>query len=76
MQIVRIILNVVFVIVALMLIAVVLIQEGKGGGFGNAFGGVGGEVFGHGATGVNKLTSWLAGTLLVLAMVLAKLQGM
>lgn len=73
---VHIVLNVVFVIVCLMLIAVVLIQEGKGGGFGNAFGGMGGEVFGHGATGVNKLTSWLAGIMIVIAMVLAKTTGM
>lgn len=45
---------------SLMLIAVVLLQEGKGGGFGDAFGGMGTETFGARAGGVNKFTATIA----------------
>jgi preprotein translocase subunit SecG len=45
---------------SLLLIAVVLLQEGKGGGFGDAFGGMGTETFGARAGGVNKFTASIA----------------
>jgi preprotein translocase subunit SecG len=56
-------LYVVFWILAVLLIGIVLIQEGRGGGLGQSFGGAGGELFGHGAGGVNKFTFILAGLL-------------
>ncbi|MBK9385206.1 MAG: preprotein translocase subunit SecG [Planctomycetes bacterium] len=45
---------------ALLLIAVILLQEGKGGGFGDAFGGMGTETFGARVGGVNKFTASIA----------------
>ncbi len=67
----EIFLYIVFTLVAVLLSAVILVQEGKGGGMGAAFGGVGGEAFGHGAGGINKFTSVLAGILLLTALVIA-----
>ncbi|MDP6963558.1 MAG: preprotein translocase subunit SecG [Planctomycetota bacterium] len=45
-----------FFVSALLLILVVLVQEGKGGGLGGALGGAGSETFGVRAGGVNKVT--------------------
>ena len=74
MGIVRIILWVVFVLVSLLLIAIVLMQEGKGGGLGSAFGGAGGDAFGHGVGSINKFTSGLAIVFMLTALVLAMLE--
>lgn len=63
-------LYVLFVISCILLIVVILLQEGKGGGLGEAFGGVGGETFGHRAGGVNKFTAMLAGVMMVTAIVI------
>lgn len=65
------ILYVLFALNAIFLIGIVLMQEGKGGGLGNAFGGAGGDAFGHGVGGINKFTAYVAGSLMVLALVLA-----
>lgn len=48
-----------FVLVALFLILVVLIQEGKGGGIAGAFGGAAAETFGVKAGSVNRFTMML-----------------
>ena len=61
---------VLFVISSILLIVVILLQEGKGGGLGEAFGGVGGETFGHKAGGVNKFTGLLAAVMMVSAIVI------
>ncbi len=50
----------VFIVSALLLSLIILIQEGKGGGLGEAFGGMGAETFGVKAAGVNKTTATLA----------------
>ena len=50
----------VFIVSALLLALIILIQEGKGGGLGEAFGGMGAETFGVKASGVNKTTGTLA----------------
>ena len=50
----------VFIVSALLLSLIILIQEGKGGGLGEAFGGMGAETFGVKAAGVNKTTAILA----------------
>jgi preprotein translocase subunit SecG len=73
MDILAIILKIAFAIVAVILTAIVLMQEGKGGGLGSAFGGAGGEAFGHGVGGINKFTSIMAGLLMAIALVLALL---
>lgn len=70
----KIVLWVLFVLDAVLLIGIVLMQEGKGGGLGGAFGGAGGEAFGHGAGGVNKVTTVLATAFIILALVLARIQ--
>ncbi|MAG54727.1 MAG: preprotein translocase subunit SecG [Planctomycetes bacterium] len=71
MDIVKIILQILFVLNAIFLIGIVLMQEGKGGGLGNAFGGAGGEAFGHGVGGINRFTAYVAGSLMVIALTLA-----
>lgn len=61
------ILYLLFVLSALLLISVVLIQEGKGGGLGDAFGGAGQQTFGVGAKGITRFTSYVAVAFVVLA---------
>jgi preprotein translocase subunit SecG len=61
-----------FVISALLLCLLILIQEGKGGGLAEAFGGQGAETFGVKATGVNYFTAGLAGLLFVTAILINK----
>ena len=56
----------------LVLIAVILLQEGKGGGLAEAFGGAGAETFGVKAHGINKFTAIVGGLFLVLCVVLNK----
>ncbi|HKE00795.1 MAG TPA: preprotein translocase subunit SecG [Planctomycetota bacterium] len=63
-------LYVVFVIACILLILVILLQEGKGGGLGEAFGGIGGETFGHKAGGVNKFTATLAAVMIASAVLI------
>lgn len=71
MEIVKTILYVLFALNAIFLIGIVLMQEGKGGGLGSAFGGAGGEAFGHGVGGINRFTAYVAGSLMIIALVLA-----
>jgi preprotein translocase subunit SecG len=68
------ILYVLFAIDAILLITIVLLQEGKGGGLGAAFGGAGGELFGHGVGGINKATGILATLLFLIAIGIALLE--
>lgn len=51
------ILYLVFALSSLLLIVVVLVQEGRGGGLGDAFGGAGQQTFGVGARGITKFTA-------------------
>ncbi|MFO0985286.1 MAG: preprotein translocase subunit SecG [Planctomycetota bacterium] len=55
---------VLFVVSGILLCVVILLQEGKGGGLAEAFGGAGAEVFGVKAGGINKVTSVLAAVFL------------
>lgn len=50
----------VFVVSAIFLTVVILLQEGKGGGFGDALGTAGQQAFGVKASGVQRFTMWLA----------------
>jgi preprotein translocase subunit SecG len=62
------------VVVAIFLIIVVLLQSSKGGGLAGSFGGMGqfGTVFGTRRTAdfLSKITWWLGGALLILAIVI------
>ncbi|MBL8693235.1 MAG: preprotein translocase subunit SecG [Planctomycetes bacterium] len=60
MSILLFILTGLFALSSLLLIGIILIQESKGGGLSEAFGGMGGETFGHKASGANKVTWALA----------------
>jgi len=53
-----------FVLAAIVLIVVVLLQEGRGGGFGEALGSHGRETFGVGTKGINTFTAVTAGVFL------------
>jgi protein translocase SecG subunit len=57
-----------FVISGILLIFVVLIQEGKGGGIAGAFGGAGQEAFGVKAGTVNRFTAYVGTAFLLLAL--------
>jgi len=63
-----------FVLSAMLLILIVLLQEPKGGGLSGAFGGAGAETFGVQTGGVNKFTSYVAGAFLVLAILYAAIR--
>ncbi|MEK6552031.1 MAG: preprotein translocase subunit SecG [Bacteroidota bacterium] len=62
------------VIIAILLIIVVLLQSSKGGGLAGSFGGSGqfGTVFGTRRTAdfLSRITWWLGGALIILAMVI------
>ena len=64
-----------FVLCALLLMVVILLQEGKGGGLGSAFGGAAADAFGVKAGTVNKFTTWLATGFLGLALLYAGLSS-
>ena len=52
---------VVFFLASAFLIMIILLQEPKGGGLAEAFGGMGAETFGVKSSGVNRITLWIAG---------------
>ena len=60
----------IFVFSAIVLIVVVLLQEGRGGGFGTALGEGGQQTFGVGAKGINTFTGYTAGVFLVTAILI------
>lgn len=53
-------LYIVFALASIVLIVVILLQEGKGGGLGEALGGHAQTTFGVGASGINKFTALVA----------------
>jgi protein translocase SecG subunit len=64
---------VVFFVSAVLLTVVILLQESKGGGLAEAFGGMGAETFGVKAGGINRFTFLLAGFFVGSALVLSLL---
>ena len=60
----------VFVVSAFVLIVVILLQEGKGGGFGQMLGESGQQTFGVGAKGINTFTGYTAALFIVSALFL------
>jgi len=71
LDIVKVLLIVFFALSAVLLIAVILLQEGKGGGLAQAFGGAGAETFGVQAGSVNKFTAIVVGVFMGLAVLYA-----
>ena len=69
------ILYILFVLSAIVLITVVLLQEGKGGGFGAALGSAGQQTFGVKAQGIHKFTGGVAVFFLMTALVITILNG-
>jgi protein translocase SecG subunit len=65
----------IFILSSLVLIGVILIQEGKGGGFAEAFSGVGGETFGVRATGLHRFTGIIAAIFVASAVLVSVLRG-
>ncbi len=63
-------LYIIFVLCAITLIVVILLQEGKGGGFGQFLGEGGQQTFGVGAKGINTFTGYTAAIFLVSALML------
>jgi preprotein translocase subunit SecG len=68
------ILWVLFVLACVLVSTVILLQEGKGGGLSEAFGGVGQQTFGVKAEGINKFTGWVSFVVVVLAIVITRLR--
>lgn len=61
---------VLFFLSSVLLIAVILLQESKGGGLSEAFGGVGAETFGVKSGGINKVTMTIASVFCLSALVI------
>jgi len=75
MGIVEGILWVLFVLSCLLISAVILLQEGKGGGLGEAFGGAGAQTFGVKAGGITKFTGYLAVGIVILAVAITNIRS-
>jgi preprotein translocase subunit SecG len=76
MDILIIVLTTADILIALMLTALVLVQQSKEGGFGSAFGGMGESVFGAHAQGhLSKLTVVFASLFLLITLTLTVITG-
>jgi preprotein translocase subunit SecG len=60
----------VFILSAVVLTVVILLQEPKGGGLAEAFGGMGAQTFGVKATGITKFTAYVAVVFILSAILL------
>jgi len=69
------ILWILFTLACLFISGLVLLQEGKGGGLGDAFGGAGAQTFGVKAQGVAKVTGYMIAGMMVLAIVITKMRS-
>jgi len=73
MELLTTLLYIVFVFSAITLVVVILLQEGKGGGFGDALGVAGQQTFGVKASGIHKFTGTLAVVFFVCALAITVL---
>lgn len=55
----------IFILSSIVLSVVILLQEPKGGGLAEAFGGMGAQTFGVKATGITKFTAYVAAVFLL-----------
>jgi preprotein translocase subunit SecG len=74
MAVVESILWIVFTLLCILISGIILLQEGKGGGLGDAFGGAGQQSFGVKAQGIAKFTGWMATALIVIALVISRIR--
>jgi len=63
-------LYILFVLAAIVLVVVILLQEGKGGGLTDALGTSGQQTFGVGASGINKFTGYTGAIFLASALLI------
>lgn len=68
---IEILLWIIFVGSAILLSVVILLQEAKGGGLAEAFGGMGAQTFGVKASGINKFTAYVAAVFLLSAILIS-----
>jgi protein translocase SecG subunit len=68
MSLLAVALYIVFVLAAIVLVVVILLQEGKGGGLTDALGTSGQQTFGVGASGINKFTGYVGAVFLASAL--------
>jgi len=68
MEIISILLYILFVLSAIVLVVVILLQEGKGGGLTGALGTEGQQTFGVGTKGINQFTGWTCAVFLLCAL--------
>jgi preprotein translocase subunit SecG len=61
-------LYILFVLSAIVLVVVILLQEGKGGGLTGALGTEGQQTFGVGTKGINQFTGWTCAVFLLCAL--------
>lgn len=69
-------LYILFVLSAIVLVVVILLQEGKGGGLTEALGTAGQQTFGVAASGIHKFTGWTGAIFLACALGLHVLNRM
>lgn len=67
MDLLQTLLYIVFVLSAIVLVIVILLQEGKGGGFGDALGTAGQQTFGVATKGIQTFTGIVAAVFMVSA---------
>ena len=60
----------IFILSSIVLTVVVLLQEPKGGGLAEAFGGMGAQTFGVKATGITKFTAYVAAVFILSSILL------
>lgn len=68
MPILSVLLYILFVLSAIVLVVVILLQEGKGGGLTSALGTEGQQTFGVGTKGINQFTGWTCAVFLICAL--------
>jgi preprotein translocase subunit SecG len=67
MELLQTLLYIIFVISAIVLVVVILLQEGKGGGFGDTLGTAGQQTFGVATKGIQNFTGIVAAVFMVSA---------
>ena len=68
MELLTTLLYILFVLSAIVLVVVILLQEGKGGGLTGALGTEGQQTFGVGTKGINQFTGWTCAVFLLCAL--------
>ncbi len=69
------ILWIIFVVACCIVSFVILLQEGKGGGLGEAFGGAGQQTFGVKAAGINRFTGAVSLVVVVIAIAITLIRS-